>query len=576
MKLRLANWLRILLRIPRNHIRCKTSWETVMELDPRELVQREILYKGNYEPQTSECMLGLLQPGNTFLDIGAHVGYYTLAGANRVGPAGKVIAVEPNPRTFVQLRDNVHLNPELKNINLFLGAASSTSGMVPMNWPPDGNWGISSTTTKERLEFTISSTPLSELVEYWKLDRIDVIKVDVESHELPTLRGLFSRLKPRHIFFEVNHPHDPHAVELLDYLTKEGYRLRLVNGQPYDRNLPIPENNLWAEFQSSAFIHKQSTLGVLLTYHNEGKLLTECLNSLHSQKNPPDEILIYDDGSQDPPEPYIPNPDLVKVLKGKLSRGPSFGRNALLEASTSDYIHFHDSDDWFEPGWAVKIRAAMEGETCDVILNEIAAYTDGKKTNDRILDLKSLKRHGDLILYCLRGVPLPAGGTYRRQKAQEVGGYRVSVWQSEDMDFHLRLALRNPNYTVITEPLSAKRNHPNSRSEYHDESHRDIFNILESLEAEIPHRYRSEIAERAYRSACVLFRAGYREDAKRGFALAAEWGPPPLHTFSWHYRLVARLIGLVRAEKIGGMYRKLIPNALRKLPYAITPGGGRV
>jgi len=51
-----------------------------------------------------------LKPGQTFIDIGANIGYYTLIAARLVGPAGKIYAFEPDPDNFALLKKNVEQN----------------------------------------------------------------------------------------------------------------------------------------------------------------------------------------------------------------------------------------------------------------------------------------------------------------------------------------------------------------------------------------------------------------------------------------------------------------------------------
>ena len=111
-------------------------------------------------------------------------------------------------------------------------------------------------------------------------------------------------------------------------------------------------------------------IGVGLTYYNEGPLLTECLESLRQAEDRPDEILIYDDASRVPPEPYIPSDMPVRVIKGEVNRGPARGRNALLEACSCDYLHFHDSDDLFAPEWCREVRCLLERNPVDAVLTE--------------------------------------------------------------------------------------------------------------------------------------------------------------------------------------------------------------
>jgi precorrin-6B methylase 2 len=69
---------------------------------------------GTYEPMSS-CFFPKLQPGMTFIDVGANDGLYSLFAAKRVGPTGTVLALEPDRREFARLERNLRLN-RLANI----------------------------------------------------------------------------------------------------------------------------------------------------------------------------------------------------------------------------------------------------------------------------------------------------------------------------------------------------------------------------------------------------------------------------------------------------------------------------
>lgn len=60
-----------------------------------------------FDPLTTARVRAFLQPGMTVLDVGAHIGYYTLLAATCVGPRGRVFAVEPAEENVVLLRENV-------------------------------------------------------------------------------------------------------------------------------------------------------------------------------------------------------------------------------------------------------------------------------------------------------------------------------------------------------------------------------------------------------------------------------------------------------------------------------------
>ena len=78
--------------------------------DLRDSTAREACFTGKYEPQETAIVLGVLRPGDTFVDVGANWGYFTLVAAARVGNTGRVVSVEPDPRLFEMLEGNVTAN----------------------------------------------------------------------------------------------------------------------------------------------------------------------------------------------------------------------------------------------------------------------------------------------------------------------------------------------------------------------------------------------------------------------------------------------------------------------------------
>src|SRR5882757_7062010 len=63
-------------------------------------IARSVFFAGCYEAQESAFVRGWLRPGMTFVDTGANWGLFTLLAASLVGPSGRVIALEPDPRVF--------------------------------------------------------------------------------------------------------------------------------------------------------------------------------------------------------------------------------------------------------------------------------------------------------------------------------------------------------------------------------------------------------------------------------------------------------------------------------------------
>ena len=306
------------------------------------------------------------------------------------------------------------------------------------------------------------------------------------------------------------------------------------------------------------------SLGVLITYHDERDLLRECLESVLSQDPPPDEVLVYDDASLAPAEGYLPSGAAVRVIRGEINHGPAAGRNVLLRAAQAEYIHFHDADDLFHPAWSRRVRDTIERTAVDVVFTEVQTYVGDQLASQHTLGLASLATVGDLVSFSLRGVLLTPSGTYRRSTVLAVGGYREGLWQSEDFDFHVRLAASGINYAVVPEPLVIQRVRPGGRSQNGWEVWTSKVQSIEALSRELPSRYRVELADAAVRAGAQLLRLGARSEARSAFELARRLGPPAFHGQRPVYRFLGLTLGPERTERLAALYRQALPVGLRR------------
>jgi FkbM family methyltransferase len=87
-----------------------------------------VFYRGVYEPVLASVMQSLVQPGDLCVDIGANAGYFTLLAADRVGPGGRVIAVEASPANVARIRRNVALNDLADRVEVVAAACSDRTG----------------------------------------------------------------------------------------------------------------------------------------------------------------------------------------------------------------------------------------------------------------------------------------------------------------------------------------------------------------------------------------------------------------------------------------------------------------
>lgn len=306
------------------------------------------------------------------------------------------------------------------------------------------------------------------------------------------------------------------------------------------------------------------TLGILITYHNERELLHECLDSLMAQTVPPDEILLYDDASEHPPGPYIPAGCPIRITHGETNQGPSHGRNILLNLSRSDYIHFHDADDWFRPTWCERVRQAIADGAVDMILTNIAAVRDDRLVSGRLLPLEKLEEINDLLRYSLRHDGMFCSAiTLKRYRAIATGGFRDSLHIAEDWDFYLRVAMLHVTFVAIDDALAIRRLRPNSLSADADRAGLAIVKVLDTWVDKLPAEYRSDAIDMMVDQGSMLLRRGKRMEAREVFRLAYAHGRPTFRHRHRRYRQIANRWGPEVAERLLAVYRTLTLEPLR-------------
>jgi FkbM family methyltransferase len=154
-----------------------------------------IYYQGASEPETADFIRSFLRSGMIFLDVGAHIGEYTILGSDAVQPNGRVHAFEPSPAIFPLLLENVDLN-QLTNVEMHQTALSDSEGTslfeicresaVSSLHSTKGTPGSSSRAVVSSVQ--VATTTLDR---WWRRleTSIDLIKIDVEGAELAVLRG---------------------------------------------------------------------------------------------------------------------------------------------------------------------------------------------------------------------------------------------------------------------------------------------------------------------------------------------------------------------------------------------------
>ena len=215
---------------------------------------------GSFEPNEFAFLDQVLKPGMVFFDVGANDGYFTLFAARRLGPAGRVIAVEPSTRERVNLQCNVEAN-RLTNVTvvpLALGVAPGTASLRLAKGTHSGhntlgNFAHDGVQMDSFEEVKVDA--LDAVATRLGLARVDFIKIDVEGAEASVIDGareVLRQMRPT-LLLEINemalqaqqrsaerllgtlrHEFD---YEILIFSPESGLLEARVNNQPLSANI---------------------------------------------------------------------------------------------------------------------------------------------------------------------------------------------------------------------------------------------------------------------------------------------------------------------------------------------------
>ncbi len=185
----------------------------------------------HHEPRVLEWFRVL--PGETMVDVGAHIGRYTLLAARH---GARVVSLEPDPDNFSVLEANVALNG-FRGVSLHPVAASNEIGHVELVRLDGTNRGMSAVraTAWARLPTPdnphapiVPRAPLDQVLAPLGMDRVDWLKIDVEGHEVQVLEGAPGTLRrTQRLILEVSRGHEEACRSLL-----EGDGFRKVAEEP--------------------------------------------------------------------------------------------------------------------------------------------------------------------------------------------------------------------------------------------------------------------------------------------------------------------------------------------------------
>ena len=199
-------------------------------------ISRRITRTGVWEPFESIMMLGLLEVSDQFIDIGANIGWYTIAAARRVGQMGHVIAIEPDAVNFALLEANIARDRSV-SVTAVRCALGSAPGRATINSSSDNKGDhrvrhftpLGHGTGEGAVSIAVESLDdLIERIPQFDLARLRIIKIDVQGFEADVLSGarrLLSRLPERTLLFVEFDPlllRDNHPASCEEMITLMG------------------------------------------------------------------------------------------------------------------------------------------------------------------------------------------------------------------------------------------------------------------------------------------------------------------------------------------------------------------
>lgn len=160
-----------------------------------------LYFLGEYEPAITDVISRLVRPGDTCLDIGANIGWYTTLLETLVAPRGSVHSFEPLPRTFETLRENVALNKSSRvTLNqVALGKTEGDVGLFVFPNLPDSHASVSANGRSDCSVFSAKMVTLDSYLESHQVGDVTFVKADLEGSELAMLEGatrLFAQGRP--------------------------------------------------------------------------------------------------------------------------------------------------------------------------------------------------------------------------------------------------------------------------------------------------------------------------------------------------------------------------------------------
>lgn len=200
-------------------------------------------------------------------------------------------------------------------------------------------------------------------------------------------------------------------------------------------------------------LEAKSISAVIPTF-NQTDLLLRAVKSAYGQSLPCDEIIVVDDNSDFDVKDFLIKEgyqDTV-VINNSKNMGPSYSRNIGVNLASSEYISFLDSDDYWHKDKNIEMIALFKD--ADISLAYASQFAVNK--SNEISKIIDKKYSGNVLKNLADGwiPPNPSSLMIKKEDYLEVGGMDINLWSCEDVDFWIRLSLKEKKVSYKEECLS--------------------------------------------------------------------------------------------------------------------------
>lgn len=473
-----------------------------------------------WDRQQTLLFESLLSKDMVFVDVGAHIGYYTLLAARRVGTRGKVYAFEPAPDNFRLLARNVAQNSFTNVVAESLAVARHRGrAQFTLSENDSASHSLAGALNGGR-SVEVGTTSLDE---YFSASqgRIDVVKLDAEGAELDILEGMQQTLarNPGLILFTEVYPRAMEAFgnspeEFLARLDALGFSVT-----PFDEARPAEQP--FTQSDISAFLDdlrarktganllcrrkevaadtvggtaRPALISVAIPTYNRGALLEQALESVIPQLGVDVEVVVYDTASTDDTLERMArlaagNP-ILRFIAAPERRSLDEVLLLLLNECRGEYIWFFSSDDRMRLGAIEAVRRRI----LDAPERPALVYVNQEITDDteRTLIASQVGRTQDcdfldgrkIVPWLALNLGFISASLIRRESALRLSSAREFVG-TRSLNFHLYLGclLEGGAALYVGEPLiQARRAAGHPPYEYRDVFVRDIARILQDAQ----------------------------------------------------------------------------------------------